>query len=97
MISKKISKLFQDYYRLSQRSRSSQIIYGLLAGLLVWFTGILLAFILDGFVSDNTFGETFLHDLPGFTLVFGLGLLLELWGLIPRLKTPSPVTNAEET
>ncbi|MHA1978396.1 MAG: hypothetical protein ACW98I_15950 [Candidatus Hodarchaeales archaeon] len=86
MISKRVSKPFEDFYRLSQRSRSSRFIYGLLTGLLVWFAGIFIAFIFNPFVGNNTFFKTFLHDLPGFTLILGLVLLLELWGLIPRLE-----------
>ena len=85
MMSKRISKSFEDLYKQSQRSRSSQIIYGLLAGLIVWLTGIVLALIINPFIGNNTFIKTFLNDLPGVSLVFGLVILLELWGIIPLL------------
>jgi len=85
MISRRIPKPLVDYYEFTQRSLSSRIIFGLLTGLIVWLIGIFLAIILNPFVAKNTFGKTFLHDLPGFALVIGLVLLLELWGLIPHL------------
>ncbi len=96
VISKRIPKPLIDYYKLSQKSRSAKLIFGLITGLIVWLTGIILAFILNPFVSENTFGETFVHDLPGFSLVLGLVLLLEFWGLIPHLDQSKSSGITEE-
>ncbi len=95
-MTKRIPQPFVDTYKLSQRSRTSRFISGLLVGLIVWITGVILAFLLNPFVGDNTFGKTFLHDLPGFTLVFGLVLLLELWGLIPHLEQSKSSSRSED-
>ncbi len=86
MSSNPITKPFEDYYRMSQRSPTNKLIFGLIAGLGVWFIGIILSILFNDIVSKNTFGETFFHDLPGLMLVIGFVLTLELWGLIPRLE-----------
>jgi hypothetical protein len=53
-------------------------------GGLLW--GILLVFsmIVRPFFNNNTFLQTFLKDLPGIGLIFGLLITLEIWGLIPH-------------
>ena len=96
MISQRIPKPIEDIYKLSQRSRTTRFFSGILVGLIVWLTGIAFAFLLNPFVGDNVFVKTFLHDLPGFTLVFGLVLLLEFWGLIPRLEQAKSSSISEE-
>jgi hypothetical protein len=96
VISKRIPKPLEDYYKYSQKSRLTRFIFGIRTCLIVWGTGILLEFILSPFVSNNIFGETLLHDLPGFTLVFGLILLLEFWGLIPHLKNTDSAGITED-
>jgi hypothetical protein len=55
-----------------------------MTGGLLW--GILLVFsmIVRPFFNSNTFFQTFLKDLPGIGLIFGLLITLEIWGLIPH-------------
>jgi hypothetical protein len=66
------------------RSLLHRFTTGVLIGTAIWGIGLLVSFVLTPFMGNNTFGTTFLHDLPGIALIFGLVLAFDIWGFLPR-------------
>jgi hypothetical protein len=91
VVSELIIQIVSEINSFSERSPLHRFLSGILIGSFIWVVGLVISLRLNPFVGNNTFGETFLHDLPGIALIFGLVITLEIWGLLPR-----PIEDTDE-
>ena len=83
VVLQQLKQVAADVNSFSNISFLHRFTVGLLIGIVIWLIGLLVSLILNPFVENNTFGTTFLHDLPAITLIFGLVIALDIWGLLP--------------
>ena len=79
-----LTQIVAEINSFSDRSLLHRFTTGVLLGIAIWGIGLLISFVLNPFMENNTFGTTFLHDLPGIALIFGLVIAFDIWGFLPR-------------
>lgn len=84
VVLQRIFQSYDDFLNYSQQTLPRRTFFGILVGFILWFSSFILSLLLDLIIGNNTWGSTFLHDMPGFGLILALIVTLDFWGLLPR-------------
>ncbi len=84
MASKQFYEPLADLYSKTQQNTRLKLISGIIMGLLLILAIILATIGLEIIFSESTYWQIFINDIRGLSIVAGVVLALEVWGLIPH-------------
>jgi hypothetical protein len=90
MASKQLYQPLADLYSRTQQNNISKLFGGIILGLLLIIGFILITIGMEIIFGENTWWGTFINDLRGLSVIAGIILALEVWGLIPHPIEDTP-------